>query len=105
MTALHISKQNRRRCTSSLLYVALPAPCRHRLRLCIVVVVVADVVARRRSTSKPRHSTSVFVRRCSTFICLFLNCVVDEVADELGFGDWRWMVVWLWADDEDDDGG
>ena len=25
----------------------------------------------------------------------------------LGFGDWRWMVVWLWVDDEDvyDDDG
>ncbi|KAK4855440.1 hypothetical protein QYF36_007353 [Acer negundo] len=92
-----------------------------RLRVAVFVV----VAARRHSTSRPRHSTSV---------CLFLNWVVDEVEDELGwwprafqlwcrkriygsrqeiwkrtnlvlgFGDWRWMVVWLWDDDEDDDG-
>ncbi|KAK1576498.1 hypothetical protein Q3G72_014459 [Acer saccharum] len=63
----------------------------------VVVAVLAIVTARHRSTS-------VSVCRRSTSVCLFLNWVVDEVEDELGFGDWRWMVVWLWADDEDDDG-
>ncbi|KAK4835789.1 hypothetical protein QYF36_014582 [Acer negundo] len=72
-------------------------------QVCFTSLRVAVVVARRHSTSRPCCSTSVSIRCRSTSVCLFLNWIFDEVEDELGFGDWRWMVVWLWVDDEDDD--
>ncbi|KAI9196171.1 hypothetical protein LWI28_021626 [Acer negundo] len=119
---IHWIRINRERCTSANKTVfAAHQVCFTSLRRLRVAVFIV-VAARRHSTSRPRHSTSV---------CLFLNWVVDEVEDELGwwprafqlwcrnriygsrqeiwkrtnlvleFGDWRWMVVWLWDDDGD----